>query len=184
MTREEFESILEEAFIEGYNDAMEEIFEEESSFDLEEEMDSYNESSKNVRNQMKKYREINKDGSVYYRNGIETDMHGNKYANTHPKAINRGLNWASKTDLLTNKDYRIPKNSGDSEYIGDGKSSTPIGRIKSYSRDDEVFKNYRLRDHVKKNAKLVATRKAREIAKNNLERANKPGIFKNKGNKY
>ena len=45
MTREEFESILEEAFLEGYNDAMEEIFEEDSSFDLEEEMDSYNESN-------------------------------------------------------------------------------------------------------------------------------------------
>ena len=27
MTREEFESILEEAFLEGYNDAMNEIFE-------------------------------------------------------------------------------------------------------------------------------------------------------------
>ena len=31
MTREEFESILEEAFLEGYNDAMEEIFEESSN---------------------------------------------------------------------------------------------------------------------------------------------------------
>ena len=41
MTREEFESILEEAFLEGYNDAMEEIFEED--------MDIYTESNKETK---------------------------------------------------------------------------------------------------------------------------------------
>ena len=38
--------------------------------------------------------------------------------------------------------------------------------------------------NLKKNAEMVAGRKAREIAAKNLERANKPGLFKNKGNKY
>ena len=46
MTREEFEALLEEAFIEGYNDAIDEIFEEDNTFDLEDEYDYYNESSK------------------------------------------------------------------------------------------------------------------------------------------
>ena len=48
MTREEFESLLEEAFIEGYNSVIEEIEEEvydESKFDLEEEMDAYSEAN-------------------------------------------------------------------------------------------------------------------------------------------
>ena len=49
MTREEFESILEEAFLAGYNDAIDEIFEEDSSFDLEDEMDSYLESNKETK---------------------------------------------------------------------------------------------------------------------------------------
>ena len=45
MTREEFESILEEAFIEGYNNAYEEIEEilDEDYIDIEDDMDSYNE---------------------------------------------------------------------------------------------------------------------------------------------
>ena len=41
MTREEFESLLEEAFMAGYEDAIDEIFEEDNTFDLEDEMDSY-----------------------------------------------------------------------------------------------------------------------------------------------
>ena len=45
MTREEFEALLEEAFIEGYNNAIDEIFEEDNTFDLEDEMDSYLESN-------------------------------------------------------------------------------------------------------------------------------------------
>ena len=54
MTRDEFEALLEEAFLAGYNDAIDEIFEEDNTFDLEDEYDYYNESSKNVRNQMDK----------------------------------------------------------------------------------------------------------------------------------
>ena len=46
MTREEFESLLEEAFMAGYNAVLEEVFEEDSSFDLEKEMDNYNEAWK------------------------------------------------------------------------------------------------------------------------------------------
>ena len=45
MTREEFEALLEEAFIEGYNNAYEEIEEilDEDYIDIEDNMDSYNE---------------------------------------------------------------------------------------------------------------------------------------------
>ena len=50
MTKKEFESLLEEAFIKGYNDAMDEIFNEDTSFDLEDEMDNYNEESGHYRN--------------------------------------------------------------------------------------------------------------------------------------
>ena len=46
MTREEFESILEEAFMAGYNDAIDEVFKEDNTFDLEDEMDSYDEAWK------------------------------------------------------------------------------------------------------------------------------------------
>ena len=45
MTREEFESILEEAFLKGYNDTMDEIFNEDTSFDLEDEYEYYTESN-------------------------------------------------------------------------------------------------------------------------------------------
>ena len=41
MTREEFESILEEAFLCGYEDAIDEIFEEDNTFDLEDEYNNY-----------------------------------------------------------------------------------------------------------------------------------------------
>ena len=41
MTRDEFEYLLEEAFMAGYEDAIDEIFEEDNTFDLEDEMDSY-----------------------------------------------------------------------------------------------------------------------------------------------
>ena len=51
MTREEFESILEEAFLEGYNNAYEEIEEilDEDYIDIEDDMDSYNEESGHLR---------------------------------------------------------------------------------------------------------------------------------------
>ena len=54
MIREEFEALLEEAFIEGYNDAIDEIFEEDNTFDLENEMDSYLESNKETKARNKK----------------------------------------------------------------------------------------------------------------------------------
>ena len=54
MTKKEFESLLEEAFIKGYNDAIDEIFEEDASFDLEDEMDNYNEESGHYRNYLNK----------------------------------------------------------------------------------------------------------------------------------
>ena len=44
MTRDEFDALLEEAFIEGYNNAMDEIFDEDY-IDIEDDMDSYNEES-------------------------------------------------------------------------------------------------------------------------------------------
>jgi hypothetical protein len=56
MTREEFESILEEAYIEGYNTAIEDIQEDildEEAFDLEGEYDYYTESSKAKKEQNK-----------------------------------------------------------------------------------------------------------------------------------
>jgi len=49
MTREEFESILEEAYIEGYNTAIEDIQEDildEKAYDLEDEYEYYNEAWK------------------------------------------------------------------------------------------------------------------------------------------
>ena len=47
MTHDEFEALLEEAFLAGYNDAIDEIFEEDNTFDLEDEYDYYyNEASK------------------------------------------------------------------------------------------------------------------------------------------
>ena len=56
MTRDEFEALLEEAFIEGYNNAIDEIFEEDNTFDLEDEMDSYVEAQKsNGRDVAKEY---------------------------------------------------------------------------------------------------------------------------------
>ena len=45
MTREEFESILEEAFMAGYEDAIGEIFDEDYDFDLEDDADSYTEDA-------------------------------------------------------------------------------------------------------------------------------------------
>ena len=64
MTKKEFESLLEEAFLEGYNDAMEEIFSEDASFDLEDEMDNYNENMSdtdkvNIKNDYKRYKQDN-----------------------------------------------------------------------------------------------------------------------------
>jgi hypothetical protein len=44
-TEEELYSLLEEAFEEGYNSALEEVFEEDSPYDLEAEMDAYDEAS-------------------------------------------------------------------------------------------------------------------------------------------
>ena len=41
MTRKEFEALLEEAFMTGYEDAMADIFDEDSSFDVMQEMDKY-----------------------------------------------------------------------------------------------------------------------------------------------
>lgn len=43
-TEEEFQALLEEAFEAGYNTALDEIFDEDSSYDLEEEMSAYNEN--------------------------------------------------------------------------------------------------------------------------------------------
>ncbi len=52
MTRDEFESILEEAYIEGYNSALEDIQEDildEEAFDLEDDYDYYTESNKETK---------------------------------------------------------------------------------------------------------------------------------------
>jgi hypothetical protein len=179
MTREEFESILEEAYIEGYNTAIEDIQEDildEEAFDLENEYEYYTES-KNVGNKMKELRDEDEDGNTIYRNGTTTVSYR---SNTpHPKAINKGLNWSSKTDNGTFEGYKVK------EKHPRGKVSRAIGRIKVGEHDtDEVFKNPTLQHHIAKNAEMVAGRKLREIAAKNLERANKPGLFKNKGNKY
>ena len=66
MTREEFESILEEAFLAGYNDAIDEIFEEDNTFDLEDEMDSYNETKllKGPATSVKKYNDFLKKKGI------------------------------------------------------------------------------------------------------------------------
>ena len=53
MTRDEFESILEEAYIEGYNSALEDIQEDildEEAFDLEDDYEYYTEDSGHPRN--------------------------------------------------------------------------------------------------------------------------------------
>ena len=57
MTREEFESLLEEAFIEGYNNAMDEVEEilNEDYIDIEDDIDSYNEESGHHRNYERKF---------------------------------------------------------------------------------------------------------------------------------
>ena len=175
MTREEFESILEEAFMAGYEDAMNEVFDEESTFDLESEMNAYTESSKNVRKQMDKLRELDKRGyNAFYRNGTAPSSSYDSKT-PHPNAINKGLDWVGNTSQSGNNEYTVKNN---------GRRYTTRGRIKTDDNSDEVFKNGSLRYHLKKNAELVAGRKAREIAEKNLNRSNKPGIFKNKGNKY
>ena len=184
MTREEFESILEEAYIEGYNSALEDIQEDildEESYDLEGEYEYYTESGRksNVRRKMMELGEKH-DGDVLYRNGTSSSSNFDN-STPHPKAINKGLDWSRKTDTGNYEGYRVKQDRNHHN----GKSSPVIGRIKVGEHDrDEVFNNSNLQYHLKKNAEMVAGRKAREIAAKNLERANKPGLFKNKGNKY
>ena len=76
MTREEFEALLEEAFIEGYNDAIDEIFEEDNTFDLEDEMDSYLESNKETKARNKKTLQNYIKYQKYYPDLIH--IHGNE----------------------------------------------------------------------------------------------------------
>jgi len=69
MTREEFESILEEAYIEGYNTAIEDIQEDildEEAYDLEGEYENYTEAWKpNEFIDYKAQREYNKSGKNF-----------------------------------------------------------------------------------------------------------------------
>ena len=173
MTREEFESILEEAFLEGYNDAIEEIFDEsegltykvkdkgysvarlnkqkkeqlkdylkkhtvslkdlekaaneDTSFDLEDEMDSYTES-KNVKRQMEKFL-INKGAksrvhSYYdipkkYLDRMQTNRQDPSYdwndrggkvdwniANEKPVYMTRGVNWDKIKERANKKKFK------------------------------------------------------------------------------
>ena len=191
MTRDEFESLLEEAFLAGYEDAMNEVFEESDNIEIED-YDVYDESSKNVRRQMDKLNSSSdKDSYAIYKNG-KADKEGNY----DPKAINKGLNWTRYTkdynaDKDKNGEYKASQGGGigsDSYEVdrrtGTEKSSRPRGRIKVRNEyKNGTSRIERIKELVEKNKRAVANRKVREIAEKNLERS-KPKVFAGKGNRY
>ena len=166
MTRDEFEALLEEAFIEGYNNAIDEVFDEDSDFDLEEEMDNYNES-KNVKNKMDKYRQIDQYGNAYYRNGSKLDRLSSY--NTH-RAINPGRDWKQYTDQDNDKPmYRVNKHTTSDRAAR--------GRIKVKDNPDELEK-------IKRIAKIKLNQRKAKIYEDNKRKykSYKSPVFKNKGN--
>ena len=172
MTREEFESILEEAYIEGYNSAIEDIQEDilnEEAYDLEGEYDYYTES-KNVRKQMDKlqHKDDKQWGSTYSRT----------YYPSNPKQDWTKFSAAAddwSDDTHHNELDKNPRNYVVSKHIGAPNSNTPArGRIKSdtWYKDDDP-RSMKLRQKVAANA---------ERRRKELKEKLKP--FKNKGNKY
>ena len=108
MTREEFESILEEAYIDGYNSAIEDIQEDilnEEAYDLERDYEYYNES-KNVRKRMD---ELDTDKC----NSLTNDS-GELYRNYKPRNPKR--NWVKFSDKGYDSAGYYRGNSADSTY--------------------------------------------------------------------
>ena len=196
--KEILDRVYSEAYDAGRNDTLEYFeenyeFDSDDSFDLEDEYDYYTESSKNVRRQMDKLKDKDEynDNVTVYRNG-DAD---------HKKVVNRGLDWAkyakkSKDDgdssytngVATIHDYYGNKSTA---YTVGNKglkhSSEARGRIKVADEPEEGKawrRRNKLKQAIERNKHLVETRKDRELAKANVERANKPGLFKNKGNRY
>ena len=93
MTRDEFEALLEEAFMAGYEDAIDEIFEEDNTFDLEDEMDSYLEDS-HQRNAIRQF----SIGGI--KHGRSKDI-GKKFQKDLRK---QGINVLNNDDVVNNQD--------------------------------------------------------------------------------
>jgi len=171
MTREEFESILEEAYMEGYNTAISDIQEDildEEAYDLEGEYDYYTES-KNVRNQMDKLN-IDKGEALGTTNGeLWRD-----YRPRNPKR-----NWVKFSDSSRNREDRLRGNIADAYYTVKNTdpraryTSVVRGRIKSGEFDSDDPRSNKLKEKAAANA---------ERRKAELRERLRP--FKNKGNKY
>ena len=170
MTRDEFEYLLEEAFMAGYEDAIDEIFEEDNTFDLEDEYDYYNESSKNVRKRMDElpHEDDKQWGSTYSRT----------YYPSNPKKDWTKFSAAADdwSDDPHHDEYnKNPRNYVVAKHIGSPNSNTPArGRIKSdtWYKDDDP-RSMKLRQKAAANAE----RRKKELAE-------KLKPFKNKGNVY
>ena len=152
MTREEFESILEEAYIEGYNTAISDIQEDildEEAYDLEGEYDYYTES-KNVRKRMDELN-IDKYNGLRYPNG-------ELYRNYKPRNPNR--NWVKFSDKGYDKKGNLRGNISDKYYTilntdsrnGDKFTSVVRGRIKSGANDSDDPRSDKLKEKAAANA--------------------------------
>ena len=130
MTREEFEALLEEAFMAGYEDAYDEI-------------DVANES-KNVKQKIDKYKDTSLTGK---KRGIDgfTMYDPKKIKTQNKKWLNDAdTHHTNQTMDGSNDFYFVHRNKG-----ANGKSSTPRGRIK-VGNDDEL--EYRMKRKLKGNA--------------------------------
>ena len=189
MTRDEFESILEEVFEEGYNQAIFDIQEDildEEAFDLEGEYDYYSESSKNVRKQMDKLNSKTDTRTNKYTDREYVDSKTYRPGNPKhdwAKYVNNGTTPnKNKSNIVNPNKYSSSGDTFFSRYTVYNTDTYPDrpkrvirGRIKAanYDASDDP-RSFKLRDRVRSQSQRNAYKE--KIAK-------RP--FKNKpGNKY
>ena len=166
MTREEFESILEEAYIEGYNSALEDVQEDildEEAFDLERDYDYYTEESGHHRNITRQF----SLGGLKHARSTDMGRHFAKIGKKEGIPITNSKEF--KDQLVNNNDKLKEKIDNLHKRIQQSKkykafekyANKNMERFAKQSEDDyDKFKQGKLKD-LKKRIALNTVRNAR-----------------------
>ena len=157
MTREEFESILEEAFMAGYNDAIDEIFEEDNTFDLEDEYNVFCEKVTDEMDKLRQKRQFDQNtnsvtyapvkGSNNYKGADQYDF-GKSGGAVHDNIYNARMHGQSRVNPSV---YVVKDQRKQSDRI---LQSPARGRIKVGADKSDDPRSFKLRQRVELNRRM------------------------------